>query len=333
MHINNQHSTRLQVQFNVQISDAQGKSVYDKKSSMITINPYSVKTISTADFFSTISLSGYHGWYKMYLGVWKYGTNYAPADSYDFIGPILFAVDIGTPGQSFAKITLGCPANATITNSNGQTIGMVDGNAVNTIPDSIVLSDIEPKTYLVPRDSYDISIDGSGNGTYNLEICSPERDSSRLYSFGNVSLTTATTDHVFFNPDSSVIEFLTNEPFKYYSLTISSISENGSTSLTVSNLTAMKDSTYKFQVLDWSALGNISVNSTLLSVDRDGDGIFEKELGIHNGMSAEEISDGLQPESRLSGDVIALSVIVVIACAIAAITVGMIRSLRRTRRT
>lgn len=83
-----------------------------------------------------------------------------------------------------------CPADALFTDPAGRRVGTVEGRVVNEIPGAEVLSSGEVEIYLLPMDlEYSLEISGTGTGMVNLDVISPEGDSSaKVISFTNVSI-------------------------------------------------------------------------------------------------------------------------------------------------
>ena len=87
-----------------------------------------------------------------------------------------------------------CPADALFTDPAGRRVGISGGRVINEIPAAEILSSGEVEIYLLPMDlEYRIEIFGTGAGTVDLDLISPEGESSaRVVSFTNVSIGSGT---------------------------------------------------------------------------------------------------------------------------------------------
>ncbi|MGC9515862.1 family 16 glycoside hydrolase, partial [Methanocrinis sp.] len=96
----------------------------------------------------------------------------------------------GLKNEGKFAVDLKCPADALFTDSSGRRVGTVDGRVTNEIPGAEVMESGEVEIYLLPMDlEYSLEISGTGTDLVDLDVISPEGESSaKVVSFTNVSI-------------------------------------------------------------------------------------------------------------------------------------------------
>ncbi|MHA1627413.1 MAG: CARDB domain-containing protein, partial [Candidatus Asgardarchaeia archaeon] len=104
------------------------------------------------------------------------------------------------------NLSLYCPADLYVTNSQGQITGTKNSEFIQEIPDSYVNSLGEEEMYLVPaNDLYTVAIHGTGDGTFNFIPEYSSWNESKVFGYTNIPVTPDTIAYMEMSP--TMIEY------------------------------------------------------------------------------------------------------------------------------
>ncbi len=203
----------------------------------------------------------------------------------DFIAPLGDEIKKGIDWIA-AKLT--CPANITITNSQGQSIGIIDGGYSNNISgaEAYYLNGSEVEMFLLPNnDTYNIVISGHEEGTYNLSLVGLGNNTSKTLFFSGSELMNNSIDIIHINENLTDTSISSDIPDKTYTLKVCTVEYGAWKNSTITNLTLSGNETHKIVITE---------ESNIFTADRDGDGEFEIINMVQGNMSGDEALN-LQP--------------------------------------
>jgi beta propeller repeat protein len=89
-----------------------------------------------------------------------------------------FLDEIQNPSIPGNIVILACPADSIVDTDNGQVIGFIQNDIVNTIPNAHALVENDIELYYIPSNiNFSVRVIGNDNGNYNLYIINRESDS------------------------------------------------------------------------------------------------------------------------------------------------------------
>ncbi|MEA1993592.1 MAG: CARDB domain-containing protein, partial [Euryarchaeota archaeon] len=106
------------------------------------------------------------------------------------------------PWQQYpGMISLSCPADMFIANSQGQITGTKNGEFIQEIPDSYVNSLGEQERYLIlMNDRYTVEINGTGTGEFDFSAAFTLWNKSNIWGYTDIPVTPSTTAYTEMSP-------------------------------------------------------------------------------------------------------------------------------------
>jgi len=173
---------------------------------------------------------------------------------------------------------------------------------------------------------YDIEVIGYASGEYDLVISVPDGMDMHQYSLLGVNSDASTDDQVRFDSSSGTLALETEGEAKSYSFECSMTSNGTTTSLLVEDVTQDTGSNYLYTVEDWDTLDDGS--SVKLDCDQDGDGTYDAEIDLQDGMTGADIEDQLDQGS--GGDDALFLIIGIVSVVIIGIVIAVLFVRRKT---